>query len=132
MSTGTKATGLVLATGLLLMGLVFVVWAVEEPGARGFEWMLAALAGGGVTFGAALRGPMGRAIGKMIEGDDSDDQLALRVEDLEARLAGMEQRNLTSGEVEAQYARLAEVEERLDFAERLLTKGELPSAQGEA
>ncbi|MES2124090.1 MAG: hypothetical protein V4503_05320 [Gemmatimonadota bacterium] len=124
MSTASRGTGMVLGVGLMLVGLLFVVWAIEEPGRRGFEYFLAALAGGGAVFGVALRGPMGRALGRLIEGDAStDEQLAERVEELEARLANMEQRNLTSGEVEAQFSRLAEVEERLDFAERLLTKG---------
>lgn len=49
-----------------------------------------------------------------------------RVIALEARLADLETRGLTSGEVEAQFHRLAEVEERIDFAERLLTKAVPP------
>ncbi|MEO5798004.1 MAG: hypothetical protein ABIZ70_00670 [Gemmatimonadales bacterium] len=55
-----------------------------------------------------------------------------RVMALEARLADLEQRGLTSGEVEAQFHRLAEVEERLDFAERMITRTEssLPAAEG--
>ncbi len=47
-----------------------------------------------------------------------------RLQAVEDRLAALEQVALTSGEVEAQYARLHEVEERLDFAERLLTRAE--------
>ena len=46
--------------------------------------------------------------------------------DLEARVAVLEQRGLTTGEVEAQYARFAELEERLDFAERLLAQQREP------
>ncbi len=41
---------------------------------------------------------------------------------LRARLDAIEQRGLTSGEVDAQYSRLAELEERVDFAERLLAQ----------
>jgi hypothetical protein len=44
--------------------------------------------------------------------------------ELEARLAALEQRGMTTGEVELQQARLAELEERLDFAERLLAQRE--------
>ncbi|MEO5798005.1 MAG: hypothetical protein ABIZ70_00675 [Gemmatimonadales bacterium] len=120
----SRIAGMVLATSMAVIGLLFVSWAIEGPGRRGFEYLLAALAGGGGVAWVALRGPLGRSIGRMIEGDESEEELILRVEDLEARLAGMEQRNLTSGEVEAQFTRLAEVEERLDFAERMLTKGE--------
>lgn len=42
--------------------------------------------------------------------------------DLEARVAELEQRALTTGETEAQFLRLAELEERIDFAERLLAQ----------
>jgi hypothetical protein len=48
--------------------------------------------------------------------------LAEQVDALRERLDAMEQRGLSSGEVDAQYARLAELEERVDFAERLLAQ----------
>ena len=47
---------------------------------------------------------------------------AERLEQLEARLAAMEGRSPITGEVELQQERLAELEERLDFAERMLTQ----------
>ena len=66
-----------------------------------------------------LRGPIGRALGKRLEGTSApDSDLVQRVEELETRLLVVEQ-------VEG---RLAEVEERLDFAERLLA-GEKKAAQ---
>ncbi len=45
-----------------------------------------------------------------------------RLEHLEARLAAIEGRAPVTGEVELQQERLAELEERVDFAERLLTQ----------
>lgn len=45
-----------------------------------------------------------------------------RIAELEARLERMEHRAPITGETEAQYQRLAELEERLDFAERVLTQ----------
>lgn len=59
-----------------------------------------------------------------------------RIAELEARLERMEGRAPITGEVEAQYQRLAELEERLDFTERLLTRAEaggrhLPSPGGD-
>lgn len=45
-----------------------------------------------------------------------------RIAELEARLDRLEQRAPITGEVDAQYQRMAELEERLDFAERLLTQ----------
>jgi hypothetical protein len=66
-----------------------------------------------------LRGPIGRALGKRLEGNSApDSDLVQRVEELETRL-------LVAEQVEG---RLAEVEERLDFAERLLA-GEKKAAQ---
>lgn len=56
-----------------------------------------------------------------------------RIAELEARLERLEVRAPVTGEVEAQDHRLAELEERLDFTERLLTRADpaarhLPSA----
>jgi hypothetical protein len=60
-----------------------------------------------------LRGPVGRAWARRIEGTSAPDpELAHRVEELEVRLSSVEQAE----------GRLAELEERLDFAERLLAK----------
>lgn len=61
-----------------------------------------------------LRGPLGRALARRIEGRAGEpNELAARVNELEQRLA----------EVEHDRARVAELEERLDFAERLLSQG---------
>ena len=45
-----------------------------------------------------------------------------RLEQLESRLVSLEGRSPNTGEVEVQHERLAELEERLDFAERMLTQ----------
>jgi hypothetical protein len=47
---------------------------------------------------------------------------AERLELLEARFAALEGRSPNTGEVELQHERLAELEERLDFTERMLTQ----------
>lgn len=60
-----------------------------------------------------LRGPFGRAFAKRIEGSAGTDEATQhRIEELEAR----------SHQFDDLQARLAEVEERLDFAERLLAR----------
>ncbi len=71
-----------------------------------------------------LRGPIGRALGRRLEGTGrADPDLVQRVEDLERRLLGAEQAE----------ARLEEVEERLDFAERLLAREKsVPMVQRDA
>jgi hypothetical protein len=65
-----------------------------------------------------FRGPVGKALGRRLEGGSAPagEELAARVTELEHRLADVEQ----------ERARVAELEERLDFAERLL----VPPARG--
>jgi hypothetical protein len=62
-----------------------------------------------------LRGPLGKALARRIEG--TSGQAGLAAEQLEGRIA----------EVEQQVDRLHELEERLDFAERLLAQGREPA-----
>ncbi|MEO5798006.1 MAG: hypothetical protein ABIZ70_00680 [Gemmatimonadales bacterium] len=118
--------GLVLALGLAAMALIFV-FATAEPymhrETRPIDPMaIFVIAMGTAIFSTLLFGPVGKAIKGMLEGGPRDDLAAMRLEDLEARLANMETRGLSSGEVEAQFSRLSEVEDRLDFAERLLAR----------
>lgn len=99
-----------------------------------FEKVLEILvfAGGLVTI--ALAGGFGMLllIGRMrvaqakAKGLAEGPDLMQDVEELRARVEDLERRGLTSGEVESQYARLTELEERLDFAERLLAQREVP------
>jgi hypothetical protein len=72
------------------------------------------LAVGGTSVGLlTLLHPLVRAWARRIEGGTaSAEQLA--------RLDALEQQGMTSGEVDLTRQRLAELEERLDFAERLL------------
>jgi len=61
-----------------------------------------------------LRGPIGKAIGRRLEGKAGPDAGQLqRLEELELRLAN----------IEHDRARLGDLEERLDFTERLLASG---------
>ena len=113
---GSKFWGTVVTLGLTGMGLSFLFAVMEESqGSRNASNPAPVFAGvaAAVIFYALLRGPVGRAIGKMLEGGSGqDEQLALRVEELEAQL----------GELGLDQRRFAELEERLDFAERLLAQ----------
>ncbi len=72
----------------------------------------------GVGFWVAMA-PVFKALATRISGKAIDGS---RLEEIEHRLAELEVRSLTSGEVEAQFSRFDELEGRLDFAERLLTR----------
>jgi Tfp pilus assembly protein PilO len=61
--------------------------------------------------------PLARALGRRLEGRGSADA-ALRAE--------VEQLNHRLGEVDAMQSRIAELEERLDFTERLLAQSREP------
>jgi hypothetical protein len=62
-----------------------------------------------------LRGPLGRALARRIEGSaPRSDGASDRIEQLEQRVA----------ELEGAQLRISELEERLDFAERMLARTE--------
>jgi len=111
--TESKFWGVVLALGITGMGLFFLFGVMEESRSiNGPTPLFVGITAGAVMF-ALLRGPVGRAIGKMLEGQQGhDDQLVERVEQLEDRLS----------ELGGDQLRMAELEERLDFAERLLAQ----------
>jgi hypothetical protein len=72
-----------------------------------------------------LRGPVGRGLARAMEvGAGAPPAPDPRIDQLEQRVA----------ELEAAHGRLAELEERVDFAERLLTRNEaatrLPGPRG--
>lgn len=79
-----------------------------------------AIGAGQIAFWAAMT-PLIKAFAKRVEGKGGVGDA--HIASLEARLEDIENRSLTSGEVDNQFIRLAELEERLDFAERLLTQG---------
>lgn len=71
----------------------------------------------GLTATAVLRGPLGKALARRLEGPPAlRDASAQNLDDLHARVA----------DLEAQAGRMHELEERLDFAERLLARGREP------
>ena len=117
---GARFWGTIATLGLTGMGLFFLFGVMEESRQVNPPIVALVVAGAAAaTFFAIWRGPVGRAIGKMLEGQSAaDDHLVMRVEQLEDRLAelGMDQ------------IRVAELEERLDFAERMLAQRESAGA----
>ncbi len=115
--SGTKILGIALVLALAGMSLTFLAASINGLARDGFEFVLAALAGGGVFFWLMLRGPVGKSIASLLEGDTQhDEELTMRVEDLESRLA----------ELSLEQQRIGELEERLDFTERLLSQQGAP------
>lgn len=101
--------------GLVFLAGVFMVFLLDEMSRQGFEFVLVGLAGLGGLGWLLFRGPVGKALAAMLEGSSAggvDQMLAARVADLEDRLQ----------EVSLETQRFLEIEERLDFTERLLAQ----------
>lgn len=126
MSTRTsKAIGMILVVALAGIGAAFLIESLGSARREGggFEYALLAVAGISAIAWLLFRGPVGRGIASLLDGGSEPDALLdARVAELEARFAEFEQRGITSGEVEQAYARIADVEERVDFTERLLAQ----------
>ena len=77
----------------------------------------------GVVAVIVLRGPLGKALARRLEGPPAlPDTSAQQLDDLHVRMA----------DLESQVGRLHELEERLDFAERLLAQGRSDGGRIEA
>ena len=108
-----KLIAMVMVLTMLFMAGGFTVYLFEEAFTSGFELVLLGMA---ALMGVAwilFRGPVGKALAAMLEGTSgADPMLAARVADLEDRLA----------EISLETQRLMEIEDRLDFTERLLAQ----------
>lgn len=80
-----------------------------------------------MTAGAVLLFlPLIRALARRLEGGSR--KMELEIADLRGRLEAMEQQAITSGEFEATDNRMYELEERVEFVERLLARGKEDSS----
>lgn len=114
----SRGMGLLLTLGLTGMGLFFLAFIMVEGRRIDNPMPVFALLMGGGIFAATMFGPVGKALAKMLEGEARvDDQLTMRVEDLEARIA----------ELTMEQSRVAELEDRLDFTERMILQRERES-----
>ena len=118
----SRGWALALVIALTGMGLGVVAGLADESrNSRGPEIALGMVVVGAIYF-ALIRGPVGTAIARMLEGEHSnEDDTAMRVYDLESRI----------NELTVEQQRVAELEERVDFTERLLAQREKLSAGGE-
>lgn len=112
-STGSKFIGMVLTLGLTGMAIGFLIATMEEARGMHDPTPVFGIVAGAVVFGVLLRGPVGKAIGKMLDGGETvDTRLSQRVEQLEAQVF----------DSVSDQQRIAELEERVDFAERMLAQ----------
>ena len=115
----SRALAMFLVLFLGISSLLFMVFLLEEVSNEGFEVMLLGLLGL-LGLGALLfQGPVGKAIAAMLEGTGTAGDA-----NLNARLADAEDR-LQELSLEAQ--RMIDLEDRLDFAERLLASQQTPA-----
>jgi hypothetical protein len=81
-----------------------------------------------VIGGVLLFWPLLRALARRIEGTGGK-QVRAELAELRERLDRVEHQALTSGEVDASFHRLEDVEERLDFMERVLSSGKVEESR---
>ncbi|MEO8479241.1 MAG: hypothetical protein ABI542_06355 [Gemmatimonadota bacterium] len=111
----SKLVAMLMVITMLGMGIGFMVFLLDQVIRNGMEGVILGMAGlGGVSW-ILFRGPVGKALANMLEGTSSgreDPMLGMRVADIEDRLQ----------EISLETQRMTELEDRLDFAERLLTR----------
>ena len=114
---GSRGWGVFLLLALVGMGLTFLAAVLDQS--RFIDTPMPALVGlvGAAVMGVLFLGPVGKVIARMLEGDTRhEDEAAMRLDDVEARLA----------ELSLEQQRVGELEERLDFTERLLSQQGAP------
>ena len=122
-STLGKTFGMLLVLALVLMAGGFLIYLLEEIADKGFELVVMGLAALAGMAWIVFRGPIGKAIASLLEGHSAPDpMLSARVADLEDRLQ----------ELTLESQRFLEIEERLDFTERLLTHQDDALPRGDA
>ena len=108
----SKFLGAVLSIGLTAVTVFGIAVALNEtshnpPG----PYLLMAVVFGGAYL-LLMRGPVGKAIARMLEGAAAPDSLADRSDDIDELMARSAEDRM----------RLMELEERLDFTERMLAQ----------
>ncbi|HEX3927483.1 MAG TPA: hypothetical protein VHW65_05760 [Gemmatimonadales bacterium] len=113
-TNGSRFWGVVATLGLAGMSLLFLAFVMDES--RSFQvpvLPIMALVGGAVLMGMVVKGAIGQSIARMLDSrSQPDEPVTGHFDRVEAHLAdlGVDQQ------------RMAELEDRLDFAERLLAQ----------
>src|SRR5690606_9746089 len=112
---GSAFVGLGLA-GMALFGALAAASATLGPAAIPI-WALAV-----VLVVVMVRSPIGKAFAQRLGGTDADSSVLAEIDDLRERMA----------ELESQQGRMLELEERVDFTERILARTEPSRVPGGA
>lgn len=120
----SRFLGATVTLSLGLAGLMFLAYVVSEGRRSGFEFSLLGVGGASGLFWFIFRGPVGKMLASMMEAGALDADTAQRFAELEHQVALLQDRGFISGEVEQAYTRINELEERLEFTERLLARGQ--------
>ncbi len=113
-----KFIGMSLVLALVFLAGLFLIYLFEEVASEGFEFLITGLAILAGMSWIIFRGPIGKSIGGMLDSSSGTDPM------LSARVAELEDRLL---EISLETQRFVEIEERLDFTERLLAQHTDPS-----
>lgn len=108
----SKFFGVVLSVGLTLVTVIGISVALDNATRRPpgpYVLMSAVFAG---AYLLLMRGPLGKAIARMLDGTSAPDPMLDRSDEIDELLARSADDRL----------RLLELEDRLDFAERLLSQ----------
>ena len=112
-NTFGKVVGAVLSVALVAGALGFIAGIIDLTRNRPLPVTVLGLSAASLLYWIVLRGPLGRAIASLLEGDAVQDPATLiRLEDVEDQVQALS--------LETQ--RLLEIEERLEFTERLLAR----------
>ncbi len=110
----SKVLGMGTVLFLVMLSGLYMVFLLEEVSRRGTELVVAGLLGLVAVAWLLFRGPVGKAIASMLEGREAehDPMVGARLAEVEDRLQ----------EISLETQRLMEIEDRLDFTERLLAQ----------
>lgn len=112
-----------LAFSVLLIGgaLGFLAGIIELTRNMGFEYTLLGMSAATALYWIVLRGPFGKAVASLLEGENASDEMTqIRLEDVEDKVQ----------ELALESQRMMELEERLEFAERLLAQNRDSKVEG--
>jgi hypothetical protein len=108
-----RIVGLIFSVFLVGGALGFLAGMLDLTRNMGFEYTLLGMSAATALYWIVLRGPLGRSVASLLEGEGGSDEMTqVRLEDVEDKVQ----------ELALESQRMMELEERLEFTERLLSQ----------